>query len=101
MTNARNGLKQRLSQFYTGINKGVAHSGGNRFFRDYLEGVPFEDVRLRENFWVAYLALPCNVKKSERTQDDLRMMGKVVCLEYFVLAKIKKVKGEEPELNLK
>jgi hypothetical protein len=101
MSNASQGLKQRLNQFHRGIRKGDMHSGGMRFLKNYLKGTSYDPARSRKKFWVAHLSLPCDVKKERRTPNDLRTMGKVSCLEYFILARVRQGTGDEPELNLK
>jgi len=101
MSNASQGLKQRLNQFHRGIRKGDSHSGAMRFFKNYLKGIPYDNATSRKKFWIAYLSLDCVVIKDRRTPIDLRAMGKVSCLEYFVLARVKQATRKEPDLNLK
>lgn len=101
MTNAREGIKGRLNQFLYSIEKGKGHSGGNRFLKDYLHGISFSNSNFKKRFFVAYLCLPCNVEKKERSPEDLRKMGEVAKFEYEVLAYIKEKLNREPELNKK
>ena len=44
----------------------------------------------KKKFYVASISIPCVVNKSKRTALDLRKMGEMVRLEYYVLAYIKK-----------
>jgi len=101
MSNSRGGVKQRLKQFTNAIEKDVGHSAGMRFLRKYANGVPFSLIKSRKAFFVASISIPCVVKKTARKAEDLRKMGEVVRLEYYMLAYIKEALGEEPELNEK
>lgn len=101
MPNAKQGLKQRLNGFHRGIRKGDSHSGAMRFFKKYLKRKSYYKVKSLKKLWIAHLPLDCDVIKDRRTPKDLRAMGKVACLEYFVLAKVKDTTGDEPDLNLK
>ncbi len=101
MSNSLGGVKQRLKQFISGINKGYGHSAGNRFFQDYSKGKSFDVANHKKTFFVASLSLSCNVNKNERTPTDLRKMGEVAKFEYEIIAFIKEKLGREPELNKK
>ncbi len=101
MSNSLGGVKQRLFQFISGIERSYGHSAGNRFFQDYSKGKSFAVANHRKKFFVASLSLSCKVHKDERTAEDLRKMGEVTKFEYEVLAYIKERIGKEPELNKK
>lgn len=101
MSNSLGGIKQRLRQFISGIERGYGHSGGNRFFKDYSENSPFSKLDNKKRFYVVSISVSCNVNKKERTPEDLRKMGDVTKFEYEVLAYIKEKLEREPELNKK
>ena len=101
MSNSRGGVKQRLKQFINGIHKNHGHSAGNRFFKEYGKGEPFNILKDKKTFFVASLSLPCKVHKNKRSPEDLRKMGQVAKFEYEVLAYIKENLNREPELNKK
>lgn len=101
MSNSKGGVKQRLKQFLTGIEKNTNHSAGMRFLKEHANGVPWSKFKKRNTFYVASFSIPCEVSKDKRTADDLRTMGIVAKLEYDVLAFIKEKTGEEPKLNKK
>mgnify|MGYP001613016961 FL=1 len=101
MSNSRGGVKQRLKQFIDAINKNRNHSAGNRFFQEYCKGISFDIAGHNKTFFVASLSLPCNVRKGDRSPEDLRKMGEVAKFEYAVMACIKDKLGKEPELNKK
>jgi hypothetical protein len=99
MSRARKGVKGRLEQFLNGIEKDGYHSGAMRFFREYAGSVPFSQLQGRKRFFVAALTVPCEVRPDWRTAEDLRCIGHVACLEYYVRAFIKEATGREPALN--
>lgn len=99
MSRAIGGVKNRLGQFLNGIEGKGGHSGANRFFGDYAGGVPFSAWKDRKRFFAVVLTIPCEVKPALRTPCDLRQIGHVTCLEYYVRALIKEKTGEEPALN--
>ena len=101
MSNSRGGVKQRLKQFINGIEKDVPHSAGKRFREEYTNGIPFSRMKPQKTFFVASISIPCVVEKAKRTPKDLRKMGEVARLEYYVLAHIKEALKREPELNKK
>jgi len=101
MSNSKKGLKGRINSFNRGIRKGDSHSGAIRFFKNYLKRKSYYKVKSQKKLWIAHLPLDCKVIKDRRTPKDLRTMGKVACLEYFVLARVKDATGYEPDLNLK
>ena len=93
------GMRGRLREFLRGIENGKSHSGAMRFFREVLKETPFSEIQTRKKFWIASISLPCKTKKDIRRPDDIRTMGKVVCLERYVIARIKEETGNEPWLN--
>jgi hypothetical protein len=94
-------LIQRLNQFVRGIEDGKHHSGASRFYYEYAKQVPYSRLPNSKTFFVASAAIPCIVSKKRRTPQDLRKMGEVARLELYVLAHIKEVRSDEPELNKK
>lgn len=101
MTNSAGGVKQRLNQFINGIEKNRQHSGGMRFLKEYMNGTPYSESKMTRKFFVASISFECEVRKEKRRETDLQIMGDIACLEYYVLAHIKKAVGSEPELNKK
>lgn len=101
MSNSRGGVRQRLKQFIRGIEKGASHSAGIRFLKEHANGIPFSRMKSRKTFFVVSISIPCVVDKARRTPEDLRKMGGVARLEYYVLAHIKEALKREPKLNKK
>ena len=101
MSNSLGGVKQRLSQFISGIERGYGHSAGNRFLKEINKNIPYSKYKRFKRFFVISLCLPCLVNKKDRTYKDLIKMGEVAKFEYEVLAYIKEKIGKEPELNKK
>lgn len=97
MTVCKGGLKRRLNLFLKSAKGGVGHSGGRR----HHKSAPKLLSAQHHSFHVAYKACPAQVNKAERSAKDLRMMGHVACLEYFLLALVKEQCGAEPPLNRK
>jgi hypothetical protein len=101
MSNARKGLSSRLKQFIDGVEKNDGHSAGMRFFKQYSNNIPFSQMQLDKQFYIVTSTFECDVNKKTRTPKDLRIMGEICKLEYFLLAHIKEKIGKEPELNKK
>lgn len=101
MSNAKGGVKGRLKQFINGIEKNTSHSAGMRFFKEYSGNKPFSRTNQTKRFYFIPLCFKCNVIKEERTPNDLRAMGEIAQLEYYLLAHIKENTKNEPELNKK
>jgi len=101
MSNAKGGVKGRLKQFTYGIEKNTSHSAGMRFFKEYCKNKPFSSTNHTKKFYFVSLCFNCNVIKEERTPNDLRTMGKISKLEYYLLAHVKENTQSEPELNKK
>lgn len=101
MTNAKKGLTSRIQQFVNGIEKQTSHSAGMRFYKENSNGIAFSESNHIENFFIVSLAFQCDVNKLTRTPNDLRIMGNICKLEYYLLAHIKEVTREEPKLNKK
>ena len=97
MTHA--GLSRRLKQFMKGIESGEHHSGGKRFFIEVTRRKGYSRLRAKKRFFFAAIPVLCKYKKHDRDAEDLRRMGLVTALEYFVLAHILEKCGKEPELN--
>lgn len=101
MSNARKGLSSRLKQFIDGIEKNNAHSAAMRFFKEYSGNKPFSKIKVHKQFYMVSSAFQCDVNKETRTPKDLRIMGEICRMEYFLLAHIKEKIAKEPELNKK
>jgi len=101
MSNARKGLTSRVQQFINGIEKNGSHSAGMRFYKENSKSIAFSKCNHLENFYMVSLPFKCNVNKLTRTPNDLRIMGEVCLLEYYLLAHIKEITGSEPKLNKK
>jgi len=95
------GVLSRLKQFVKGLEDGGHHSGAKRFFRIKAGKMPYSQLINRETFFVASATVPCTYLKKDRTCLDLRKLGVVAALEWYVLAHIKEKTGREPELNKK
>jgi hypothetical protein len=94
-------LSARLGQFLRGLENGKHHSGAKRHFYDVNGGVPHRQLATAPSFFVVTVAVPCITQKGQRTALDLRKLGEVARLEYYVLARIKENTGAEPWLNRK
>lgn len=101
MSHSLKGIKGRINQFRQGIEKGEGHSGGNRFYEKFADQVPYSQLQNKKTFYVASVTVRCTVNKDKREAEDLRKMGEVARLEYYVLAHIKDHLHKEPELNKK
>lgn len=96
MSNAKMGVKSRIKQFINGIEKNGSHSAAMRFYKENSEGIAFSDCNHPEKFYIVSSTFKCDVDKRTRTPDDLRIMGDICKLEYFLLAHIKEVTNAEP-----
>ena len=95
------GVKPRLRQFIDGLEKRRGHSGAMGFFVEYTGGRGYSTLSSKKTFFVTSLSIPCCSAKRKRDAEDLRRMGQVAALEYYVLAHIREKLGREPELNKK
>ena len=95
------GIGKRLRQFLQGIEDCKHHSGAERFFITVGHGKPYSAIADKKNFFIASISVPCNCLKSERSPKDLRIMGIVAQLEWYVLARVKEISKQEPSLNKK
>jgi hypothetical protein len=102
MSNARRGVDGRLKKFADAIEgKPAKHVAGKRFFKKWCKGIPYSQLPCDKQFFVTGIPVPCQVKKAKRGPEDLRKMGTVAALEYYVLAAAKEKTGSEPRLNRK
>lgn len=101
MSNARKGLTSRVQQFINGIEKTGSHSAGMRFYKENSKGIAFSECNHLEKFYIISSTFKCDVNKLSRTPNDLRIMGDICRLEYYLLAYIKEVTNTEPNLNKK
>jgi hypothetical protein len=100
MSNSQGGVKRRVGSFVRALDgKKARHVAGKRFRSEYLGGRPYSQVADRKRFYVSWVTVPCEAGKPERTPADLRAMGDVAALEYYVLAHIREEFGREPRLN--
>ncbi len=95
------GVRKRLRQFTDGIEDGGHHSGAMRFFHTVAKGTPYSIFEQRRPFFVVSISLPCTALKIARSSMDLKKMGVVAQLEWYVLARVKEKVGREPWLNKK
>lgn len=92
MTNAKGGLKSRLSQFENTIKGRDGHGGAHRVrfkHSDY--------PKLTASLYVSVCAFPCDVTSEEPA--DLRIMGEVAKHEYECFAIFREKFGVLPEFN--
>jgi hypothetical protein len=104
MSNARRGVNGRLKQFADAIEgRAFKHRPGKRFFDKWCNGTPYSQLAFDKKFFVTGITNPCQVKKEMRGPEDLREMGNVAALEFYVLARVKEVSetNSEPPLNKK
>lgn len=97
------GVRKRLRQFTDGLENGAHHSGAKRFFITIANRTPYSNFADKKAFFVASVSVPCTTLKSARFPMDLRKMGVVAQLEWYVLAKVKEQteQHQEPWLNKK
>ena len=102
MSNARRGVNGRLKKFADAIEgKPAKHVAGKRFFKNWCKGITYSQLPCDKQFFVTGIPVPCQVKKAERGPEDLRKMGNVAALEYYVLAAVEEKTGSEPRSNKK
>jgi hypothetical protein len=96
-------VRLRLREFSDGLEDDAYHSAARRFFSNVANETPYSSFDQRKPFFVASISVPCTTLKSARSSMDLRKMGVVTQLEYYVLARVKEraKSGEEPWLNKK
>jgi hypothetical protein len=98
MSVSAGGLRQRLVQFLRATTGKPGHSGGLRLHGlTSVQPLPTAAAPLM----FVCKAYPAEVRKTARNAVDLRTMGYVACLEYFLLAHIRAHRGDEPRLNQK
>ncbi|HDT11917.1 MAG TPA: hypothetical protein ENN58_04180 [bacterium] len=98
MTNAKGGLKQRLTQFDNTIDfknkSGVGHGGADRLSHAYDK----RDYEfLKKNMYVSVCTIKCNTVTP--AYYDYRMMGKIAKLEYDCFAEYYRIHDNLPEFN--
>jgi hypothetical protein len=105
MSNAKRGVRGRLKQFKRAIDCGISHSGGNRFYKEkkYCNSISYSKNKkyLGKKFYIISYLTNCIVDKKVRSGNDLRIMGDICKLEFYLLAEIKDLTGKEPLLNKK
>lgn len=97
------GVRKRLRQFTDGLEDGDHHSGAGRFFITVANRTPYSSFEQRKPFFVASISVPCTCLKAARSPMDLRKMGVVAQLEWYVLARVREraETKQEPWLNKK
>src|ERR1044072_1181355 len=77
MSNAAGGVRARLRQFKSALERGYGHSAGNRCYQGY-KGRAFSKLRRKEKFYFAALCMPCSSLKSGAQPNDFRVMGRLI-----------------------
>ena len=97
------GVRKRLRQFIDGLENGAYHSGAKRFFMIVANRTPYSTFLEKKPFFVSSISVPCTGLKTARLPLDLRKLGVVAQLEWYVLAKVKEQteQHQEPWLNKK
>jgi hypothetical protein len=97
------GVRKRLRRFTDGLEDGGHHSGAKRFFITVANSTPYSAFAERKPFFVSSVSVPCISLKTARFPMDLRKLGIVAQLEWYVLAKVKErtEQHQEPWLNKK
>jgi hypothetical protein len=95
------GVRKCLRQFKGALEDGHHHSAGGRFFKEVAKGTRYSLFAQRKPFCVASISIPCTVLKVHRLATDLRKMGIVAQLEWYVLARVREKTNKEPFLNKK
>jgi hypothetical protein len=100
MSNSAGGVRARLKQFKSALERGYGHSGGNHFFITHKKR-PFSKLRASKRFYFTALCLQCRSLKTSARPDDFRKMGHVACLEYYAIAHVlaKSASKKVPPLN--
>jgi len=101
MTNAIGGINSRISQFLAAIECGKGHSAGNRFYERFCNLTAFSESNMNEKFYYITKFFSCNVSKLSRESKDLKIMGNICKLEYYLPAHVNDKTDKEPELNKK
>lgn len=94
-------IRNRLRQFTNGLEDGRHHSGAGRFFHDFANHRPYSSLEKPKRFFVSFISVPCVCIKAKRSPEDLRKLGVVAQLEWYVLARIRAKINREPVLNKK
>jgi len=87
MSNSAGGVRARLRQFKSALEKGCGHSAGNHCFAQNRSRA-FSGLRGKKAFFFTSLCVPCSGLKSSGTPEDFRKMGFVACLEYYAIAHV-------------
>ena len=70
-----------------------------RFFREQGRGKPFAGAKNGKRLYFAALTFECESDKGLAKPDDLRMMGRICCVEYYAIAHVAEQTGKNPPLN--
>jgi hypothetical protein len=88
MSNSAHGVRARLKQFKSALERGVGHSAGNHCFQRNKDK-PFLKLGTKKKFYFVALCLECANPKPSAQPDDFRKMGHVACLEYYAIAHVR------------
>ena len=92
MSNSAGGVRARLKQFKSALEKGYGHSGGDRCYRRNKQ-TPFSQLRSRKRFYFAAWCVPSTSPKA-----SARPL--VACLEYYAIGHVLTRTGKVPPLNI-
>ncbi len=100
MSNSAGGVRARLKQFKSALEKGGRHSGGNHCYKQNKQ-TPFSELPTRKKFYFTAWCLRCDSLKRRAKPDDFRKMGMIACLEYYAIAHVlaKSTTKKVPPLN--
>jgi hypothetical protein len=87
MSNSAGGVRARLRQFKSALERGYGHSAGNHCYQQNKER-PFSKLGKGKKFYFAALCAECSSLKSSARPNDFRTMGDVACLEYYAIAHV-------------
>jgi hypothetical protein len=99
MSNSAGGLRQRFRQFQSSLEGGNGHGPAYRFFMKCAKQRKYSQLRTKNRFFFAALAVPCESSKSKAKPRDFLLMGKVASLEYEAIARVLRSTGRLPWLN--
>lgn len=100
MSNSAGGVRARLNQFKSALEKGYGHSGGDHCYRHHNEK-PFLTLKTDKKFYFAPRCLKCSSLKSNAGPHDFRTMGNIASLEYHAIAHVQEHSANKivPQLN--
>ena len=99
MSNSAGGLRQRFRQFQSSLEGGNGHGPAYRFFVKCAKRRKYSQLRTKNRFFFAALAVPCESNKTKAKPHDFLVMGNVASLEYEAIARVLRSTGRLPRLN--